>query len=132
MREYVVAVAVVFSVVASVANCGGASSAGPGAAGPSAADGGADVVTSSVCATFYADGDLQGTSLVAHGPSDGNPKLADSFNDVMSSVAVTPGCTVMAYADADYGGQEVTFTQTTKAVPPAFNDQMSSFKCTCH
>jgi hypothetical protein len=49
----------------------------------------------------------------------------------MSSVAVTPGCTVMAYADANYGGQEVTFSQTAKTVPASINDQMSSFTCKC-
>ena len=37
----------------------------------------------------------------------------------------------MAYADGNYGGQEVTFTQTTELVPASINDQMSSYKCSC-
>ena len=36
-----------------------------------------------------------------------------------------------AYADANHGGQEVTFSQTAKTVPASINDQMSSFTCKC-
>ena len=124
MRADAVAIAAVFSVVVSVVGCGGGATEGPTATAPTSA-------APSVCATFYADGDLQGATLVAKAPGDDQPKIPSSFNDNMSSVAVTSGCTVMAYADADYGGQEFTFTETTKAIPPAFNDQMSSFKCAC-
>ena len=84
-----------------------------------------------VCATFYDDAHLKGATLVSMGPADSSPTVPATFNDVMSSVAVTPGCTVMAYADGNYGGQEVTFTQTTEVVPAPINDQMSSYKCTC-
>jgi hypothetical protein len=65
------------------------------------------------------------------GPADDSPTVPSTFNDVMSSVAVTPGCTVMVYADGAFGGQELTFTQTTETVPAAMNDQMSSYKCSC-
>ncbi|MGO9837194.1 MAG: peptidase inhibitor family I36 protein [Polyangiaceae bacterium] len=84
-----------------------------------------------VCATFYADAQLKGATLVSMGPADNSPTVPATFNDVMSSVAVNPGCTVMAYADGNYGGQEVTFTQTAELVPASINDQMSSYKCTC-
>ena len=132
MKEHVAKTAVALWVIAFVTNCGGSSSAGPGAAGPSTAGGDAGSPASSVCATFYADGDLQGASLVANAPSDDRPTVPASFNDVMSSVAVSPGCTAIAYADANHGGQQVTFTQTAKTVPASINDQMSSFTCTCH
>jgi hypothetical protein len=131
MKEHVVKTAVASWVIAFVTNCGGSSGAGAGAAGPSAAGGDSGTAAITVCATFYADGDLQGASLVAKGPSDDEPTIPASFNDVMSSVAVTPGCTVMAYADGNHGGQEVTFTQTAKTVPASINDQMSSFTCKC-
>jgi hypothetical protein len=65
------------------------------------------------------------------GPEDNSPTVPATFNDVMSSVAVTPGCTVMVYADGNYGGQEVTFTQTAEVIPAPINDQMSSYKCAC-
>ena len=79
----------------------------------------------------YADAELKGATLVSMGPTDDSPTVPPSFNDVMSSVAVTEGCTVMAYADGNYGGAEVTFTQTATTVPATINDNMSSYKCTC-
>jgi hypothetical protein len=132
MKQYVVAVAVGLSVAALLAGCGGSAATGSPAAGATGASGGGAGPASTVCATFYADGDLQGASLVAKAPTDDEAKLPVSFNDVMSSVAVTQGCTVTAYADGDFGGQQVTFTETSKTVPPSINDQMSSFKCACH
>jgi Peptidase inhibitor family I36 len=102
--------------------CGGGASSAPAPAAASAP---------TVCATFYADGQLKGATLVAKGPVDDSPTVPADFNDVMSSVAVTAGCTVQAYADGNYGGQEVTFTQTTETVPASINDQMSSYKCSC-
>jgi hypothetical protein len=113
------------AVVSWVAGCGGGSTGGAGAAAPAAAS------APTVCATFYADGNLKGATLVSMGPTDNSPTVPPAFNDVMSSVAVTPGCTVIAYADGNYGGQEATFTQTTESVPASINDQMSSYKCTC-
>jgi hypothetical protein len=125
MRNAVV-LAVAISSVALLVGCGGGAAQGTGASG------GASTAAPAVCATFYMDVDLQGVSLVAKGPSDDEPTIPPQFNDNMSSVAVTPGCTVMAYADGNYSGQAVTFTETTKAIVPTFNDQMSSFKCACH
>ena len=112
-------------LLASLVGCGGGSSGGSAPAAPAGPAG------PTVCATFYADEHLKGATLVSMGPADNSPTVPSTFNDVMSSVAVTPGCTVMAYADGAYGGQEFTFTQTTEAVPAPINDQMSSYKCTC-
>jgi hypothetical protein len=113
-------------LLAYVVGCGGgASGSGPAAAPPAA------LTTPTVCATFYADANLKGATLVSMGPTDNSPTVPAAFNDVMSSVAVTPGCTVMVYADGNYGGQEVTFAQTAELVPPSINDQMSSYKCAC-
>jgi peptidase inhibitor family I36 len=111
-------------VLAFATACGGGSSGAPASAPATAA-------APTVCATFYADGQLKGATLVAKAPVDNSPAVPADFNDVMSSVAVTAGCTVMAYADGNYGGQEVTFTQTTESVPASINDQMSSYKCSC-
>jgi hypothetical protein len=112
-------------VALSVVGCGG------GANAPAAAPAPAASTTPTVCATFYADSPLKGATLVSMGPTDDSATVPPAFNDVMSSVAVTPGCTVMAYGDGNYGGPEVTFTQTTETIPAAFNDQMSSYKCSC-
>jgi Peptidase inhibitor family I36 len=113
------------AVASIVAGCGGGSNGGAPAAAPAAPP------AATVCATFYADANLKGATLVSMGPADNSQTVPATFNDVMSSVAVSPGCTVMAYADGNYGGQVVTFTQTTEIVPASMNDQMSSYKCTC-
>ena len=112
-------------LLVSVVGCGGAPTSGAAAASPAPPPG------PTVCATFYADEHLKGATLVSMGPADDSPTVPSTFNDVMSSVAVTPGCTAMVYADGAYGGQELTFTQTTETVPASINDQMSSYKCTC-
>jgi hypothetical protein len=105
--------------------CGGESSSGGAPATPAAPP------APTVCATFYADANLKGATLVSMGPTDNAATVPAAFNDVMSSVAVTAGCTAMAYADGNFGGQEVTFTQTAQTVPASINDQMSSYKCSC-
>jgi hypothetical protein len=111
------------ALLACVLGCGGESTNGAPAAAPAPPP--------AVCATFYAEANLKGVTLVSMGPTDDSPSVPAAFNDVMSSVAVTPGCTVMVYADGNYGGAEVTFTQTAETVPPAINDAMSSYKCAC-
>jgi len=125
VKSYALGTALAASAaLALAAGCGGGSSTA--AAPPASAS-----ISPSVCATFYADAHLRGATLVSTGPGDNSPTVPAVFNDVMSSVAVTPGCTVMAYADGNYGGEEVTFTQTTEIVPASINDQMSSYKCAC-
>jgi hypothetical protein len=113
------------AVASCVVGCGGGSTSGPAAAAPAAP------AAPTVCATFYADANLAGATLVSMGPTDDSPTVPANFNDVMSSVAVTPGCTVMVYTDGAFGGQEVTFTQNAETVPAAMNDNMSSYKCAC-
>ncbi len=114
-----------FVLLACVVGCGGQSTSGAATAAPTGPSGPA------VCATFYADEHLKGATLVSMGPTDNSATVPATFNDVMSSVAVTPGCTVTVYADGGYGGQEATFTQTADSVPASINDQMSSYKCAC-
>jgi hypothetical protein len=113
------------ALVSLVAGCGGGSTDAAPAAAPAAPP------AATVCATFYADANLKGATLVSMGPTDNSPTVPATFNDVMSSVAVSPGCTVMAYADGNYGGQVATFTQNAEVIPASMNDQMSSYKCTC-
>jgi Peptidase inhibitor family I36 len=120
------------ALLACIAGCGGESATGGSAAAPSAAAAAPSAAPApAVCATFYADANLKGATLVSMGPTDDSPTVPAAFNDVMSSVAIAPGCTVMAYADANYGGAEVTFTQTAGTIPAAMNDNMSSYKCAC-
>lgn len=119
---YVLCMTVVSSVLPA---CAGESNGSPGPTVPTTTP------APTVCATFYADAHLKGATLVSMGPADKSPTVPSTFNDVMSSVAITPGCTAMVYADGEFGGLEVTFTQTTEAVPATINDQMSSYQCTC-
>lgn len=118
-------IATTWSLLAFAAGCGGGSSTGAAPATPPAA------AAPTVCATFYADEHLKGATLVSMGPVDDSATVPGNFNDAMSSVAVTAGCTVMVYADSNYGGQEITFRETAETVPAPINDQMSSYKCTC-
>jgi hypothetical protein len=125
IRECVLGVTVASSVLV---GCGGGATSGAGPTTPAPPTPAPGPV---VCATFYDDAHLKGATLVSTGPADNSPTVPATFNDLMSSLAVTPGCTVMVYADGNYGGQEVTFTQTTEVIPASINDQMSSYKCTC-
>ncbi len=122
IKEYVLSAAVVSSVLM---GCAGGSSGGAAPATPAAP------AAPTVCATFYDDAQLKGATLVSMGPADNSPTVPAAFNDKMSSVAVTAGCTVTAYPDGNYGGQATTFTETSQSVPAPINDQMSSYKCTC-
>lgn len=126
MQWFIIGPALAVAVASSgLMGCGSGSNTGAVPASPAAPP------TPTVCATFYDDAHLKGATLVSMGPADNSPTVPATFNDLMSSVAVTPGCTAMAYADGSYGGQEVTFTQTTEVVPASINDQMSSYRCTC-
>ena len=122
IKGYVLGAAVASFVLM---GCAGGSNSGAVPATPPAPP------SPTVCATFYDDAQLKGPTLVSMGPADNSPSVPATFNDKMSSLAVTPGCTVMVYADGNFGGQEVTFTQTAEAVPATINDNMSSYKCTC-
>src|SRR5277367_4731669 len=102
IKGYALAVAVASS---GLMGCGSGSNTGAVPASPAAP------APPAVCATFYADAHLKGATLVSMGPADNSPTVPATFNDLMSSVAVTPGCTAIAYADGSYGGQAVTFTQ---------------------
>lgn len=122
IKESVLSAAVASAVLM---GCGGGSSSSAAPATP------ATPAAPTVCATFYDDAQLKGATLVSTGPTDNSPTVPAEFNDKMSSVAVTPGCTVLAYPDGNYGGAPTTFTETANTVPGPINDQMSSYKCSC-
>lgn len=120
--------ALVVTLSSALVGCGGGSS---NAAAPATPATPAAPSAPTVCATFYADAQLKGATLVSMGPTDNAATIPAAFNDAMSSVAVTPGCTAIAYPDGNFGGTSTTFTQNTDSVPASINDQMSSYKCTC-
>jgi Peptidase inhibitor family I36 len=111
--------------------CGGGTDSAAPPATPAVPPAASSAAAPTVCATFYADAHLKGATIVSNGPTDNSATIPATFNDAMSSVAVTAGCTVMVYPDGNFGGQAATFTQTTEVVPANINDQMSSYKCTC-
>ncbi len=122
IKESVLSAAIVSSLLM---GCAGGSTGGAAPATP------VTPAAPTVCATFYGDAQLKGATLVSTGPTDNSPTIPAEFNDKMSSVAVTAGCTVLAYPDGNYGGQPTTFTETSDSVPGPINDQMSSYKCSC-
>ena len=54
-----------------------------------------------------------------------------SWNDIVSSLTVTPGCKITVYEHNNAQGASKTFTQTSRWVGGSWNDKISSYYCTC-
>jgi len=53
------------------------------------------------------------------------------YNDAISSIALSPGCTLTVATDGGLQGKTTDFTTTAEWVGDDFNDQISSVKLTC-
>ena len=105
--------------------CGGGSSGAPAPSAPAAAS------APMVCATFYADGQLKGATLVAKAPVDDGSGRSGGLQRCDVVRCSHAGMHGHGVRGRNYGGQEVTFTQTTELVPASINDRISSYKCSC-
>ena len=78
------------------------------------------------CASLYYDEDYK--DLIQHvGVTEVKSLI---YNDVVSSVKVTPGCTLIGYNDRDFYGWMFT-TKSNIHWLGSNNDKMSSFQCYC-
>src|SRR5262249_28563948 len=55
-----------------------------------------------------------------------------SLNDRVSSIVVSPGCLLIAYADPRFAGATTTFSAGRHpTLPDGWDDQISSVRCNC-
>ncbi len=74
--------------------------------------------------------DFGGESLTI----DGNRGLAQlgTLNDRISSIKVSAGCLLVAFADAQFAGATTTFSPGQHAaLPEGWDDRISSARCNC-
>ena len=78
------------------------------------------------CASLYKDEDYK--NLLQHvGVTEAKFLI---YNDVVSSVKVTPGCTLIGYEDGDFYNWMFTAKSNVPSLGSS-NDKMSSFQCYC-
>ena len=53
------------------------------------------------------------------------------MNDQVSSVRVTPGCTLKAYRNFDFEHEMFTSTEDNPSLHRSYNDELSSYRCSC-
>lgn len=54
------------------------------------------------------------------------------WNDVISSVKVTSGCTLTAAIHDDFKGQHTIFSMNTPFLPSSFDNTINSIRCNCN
>jgi len=80
--------------------------------------------------SVYEHRDFLGATLTI----DDNQSLAHlgSLNDRVSSIVISPGCLMIAYADPQFSGAVTTFSAGRHAtLPDGWDDQISSARCNC-
>lgn len=85
---------------------------------------------SSGCA-LYEHSNFQGGNLYFDANQTSASLNSAGWNDKASSVAVSPGCTLEVFQHDNYQGNRQVYTQDVANVGQAWNDQISSIKCTC-
>jgi hypothetical protein len=92
-------------------------------------------VTKTLCGQLYSDAYEEGTvfsmSLTAGQTEFDASTVPAVFNDVTSSIYVTPGCSVTVYTNSLYSGTSATYTSTAFTLPITVDNQTSSAICTC-
>src|SRR5262245_485920 len=80
--------------------------------------------------TVYHDVNYGGRSAVLGGGAAWN-YIGDAFNDKVSSIRLTRGCTFTAFEHKEFGGRSRVFSANTTFVGADWNDRISSAKCSC-
>jgi hypothetical protein len=57
--------------------------------------------------------------------------IGQRWNDQISSVQCAPGCWLIAYEHADYGGASTRFAGSVSYVGDFWNDKISAMRVTC-
>ena len=83
------------------------------------------------CARLYEHSNQEGAVYeISHGAS--TSYIGGSWNDKVSSIVVSPGCTLTLYEHSSFTGREGQFTGTSNQLVSFWNDQVSGYKCDCH
>ncbi len=83
-----------------------------------------------ICATLYEHENYSGASLnVFTNQSVSN--VGHWWNDRVTSVQVAPGCQITLYEHVDFKGLPYTLWESSYNVGELFNDQASSYSCSC-
>ncbi len=80
--------------------------------------------------SVYEHRDFLGATLTI----ENNQALAHlgNLNDRISSIVISPGCLLIAYADPEFAGAVTTFSAGKHAtLPDGWDDQISSARCNC-
>jgi hypothetical protein len=80
--------------------------------------------------SVYEHRDFLGATLTI----ENNQALAHlgSLNDRISSIVISPGCLLIAYADPEFAGAVTTFSAGKHpTLPDGWDDQISSARCNC-
>jgi beta/gamma crystallin len=82
------------------------------------------------CATLYEHVNYRGDRRnVSSG--ENTSWIGGPWNDQISSIQVAPGCVLNAYEHVNYGGGQKSFSGNVPRVGSGWNDEMSSFTCSC-
>ena len=79
---------------------------------------------------YYADANFSGArSSIAEGES--TEWVGDNWNDRISSLSCTPGCSLVAFEHIDFGGERARLTGDIPLLGPKWNDRISSLRVRC-
>jgi len=82
------------------------------------------------CATVYWHWRYRGSSRTVR-VGESTRWVGYHWNDKVSSLRVTPGCTFVGYEHSHYRGQRYTYTRSSYWVGSSRNDKFSSWTCRC-
>ncbi len=80
--------------------------------------------------TYYADANFSGRRGRIREEEDGR-RVAEGWNDQISSLSCDPGCSLQAFEHVNHGGATQAFTGQVGFVGPRWNDRISSMRISC-
>ena len=83
-----------------------------------------------ICGVLFEDINYGGHAYILWGLNNSG-NLGGWWNDRISSLYVGPGCSIKLFEHVNYGGLQVPYTGNQSFVGNLFNDQASSYQCTC-
>ena len=79
---------------------------------------------------YYADANFSGArSSIAEGES--SEWVGDNWNDRISSLSCTQGCSLVAFEHIDFGGERARYTGDIPLLGSKWNDRISSLRVRC-
>lgn len=84
-----------------------------------------------LCAVLYEHDNYHGSSLIVSDANAQNGWLGDGWNDRATSISVEPGCNITVFEHSDFRGASYTLYGSNSNLGNMWNDQISSYKCSC-